>query len=333
MPDFVRILQECHDNFTRQSPWWERIFKGAKGPWYLSTESVPPKMAEHYKRLLESGRVVWGSIAQANLGIFSEGPSDLPAVTVYSPDRYFDSLPHCIADIGHACYALKNTVPDHDAFKPIAARLTDEFDQTLRLPVPDELTCGKEVYLGATLIQRTRLPGGYLKKTLFPLVISPEQTAVTMVLPLHYWAAELRENWESVIESLPEIMFAERIAWTLPKRQWKPTPGVTYDGIPIWVTREAAEAYQRMLNQLKFYERAYLAIGYYTEGPDIGKRYLEVIMKYDANLERCYESNGVRIVLRVDQIHRFTGAVLDYVDLLEKFNLRFPYGNPDTGLT
>jgi Fe-S cluster assembly iron-binding protein IscA len=88
-----------------------------------------------------------------------------------------------------------------------------------------------------------------------------------------------------------------------------------------------------MLNQLKFYERAYLAIGYYTEGPDIGKRYLEVIMKYDANLERCYESNGVRIVLRVDQIHRFTGAVLDYVDLLEKFNLRFPYGNPDTGLT
>ncbi|MBI1832326.1 MAG: hypothetical protein HYR84_12860 [Planctomycetes bacterium] len=327
MADFARLIAECRQRFACEPSWLWRWF-GAKGrPTYDPRDTPDAALAAHYAILLDHGQVVWGALAQANSGMFSPGDMDLPAVTIYSPDPFYDSHPQDLSNIGYAAYVLKGSVPDDDDLKPLAARMTDEYDATPRGSIARRLTGGREVYSAATMFHRTRLPNGVLSARIFPMVIAPAHTDMNMILPLAYWAGELFAIWTRLDQQLanaPLMHDAEKIARNATKRPFVPGQRKSADGIPITVSDTAARAFRRAVASLNTHQAAYAAVGYHTSGPKSGDLYVDIAEKYDPSQEHCYESNGVRVLIRIDQEHRFQGALLDFSEMLGGFTVRFP---------
>ncbi|MET8751916.1 hypothetical protein ABZW32_17715 [Streptomyces sp. NPDC004667] len=65
--------------------------------------------------------------------------------------------------------------------------LASEMDREMRLEVPRRLTGSAAVYCTDVIVARRHLPGRVLKDSLFPLLIAPERTAMTMMLPSRFW--------------------------------------------------------------------------------------------------------------------------------------------------
>ncbi len=146
--------------------------------------------------LRDSGRVVWGSLVQANNRLFN--PANrlvLPANVIYSPDKHYDAHTSAMAGIAHELFQLKGTSPRENELRRFASAITDELLRTMRLPLPGSLCENREVYVTTCLIQPSHLPDGYLAAGFFPLVICPEQTEAVMILPSVYWPEDLRAAW------------------------------------------------------------------------------------------------------------------------------------------
>jgi Fe-S cluster assembly iron-binding protein IscA len=275
-------------------------------------EKVPKAMVPHYRGLLERGRVVWGAVAQVNRGMFTAGPDDLPGVTVYSLDAHYDDNPQDLREVGSALYDLKGTAPIDPELKTAADRMTDEYDMTVRAALPRKLTDGRLVHVGGTIFHRGRLPGGVLTARLLPLVIAPEWTEANMILPLLCWSNELRDAWSTLdaeVADLPLSSTARRVAQSAPKRPLR-EQAVPAHGSPVRVTPEAARVFLQAVSQTPIKGPAYLCVGL---RPD-GSKYADVGESYDRAKERCFESAGIRVVVRIDQIEEMRGAVVEFRD-------------------
>src|SRR5262245_34429817 len=130
---FSSRIAECRTAFDRGGLGFLRWFGLRVRPSYDAVDQIPDPLRSHYRTLLKHGQVVWGCVAQVNMGMFGPGPDDLPGVTVYSTDSHYDANPQDLVDIGHACFEFKNSDPVDNDFKPVAGRLTDEYDSTVRL--------------------------------------------------------------------------------------------------------------------------------------------------------------------------------------------------------
>jgi hypothetical protein len=266
----------------------------------------------HYGILIKQGQVVWGCVAQVNMGMFAPGPVDLPGVTVYSTDSYFDANPQDLAAIGRACFRFKNTEPVDVEFKPVASRLTDEFDSTVRMQLPKRLTDDRDVFLAATMFHRTRLPGGVLRGSLVPLVIAPAVTEVNMVLQLPYWSKTLCDTWHTLQDTLEGVKItssAQKVAGEAEKLPAKHGPADwDVNATPIYVTPAMVRAYATMVQQLNLGFNPFLFVGFRADGT----KFADFIADYDRLVECMFRSNGISIVIRKDQRERLRGAVVDY---------------------
>ncbi|WP_211280276.1 hypothetical protein [Streptomyces lushanensis] len=138
--------------------------------------------------LLREGRLVWGALVQANTLLFQPGKDDHPAEVVYSPDAAdFDNNPVRLLDIARSLYSLKGTEQSDPELMAFSEHLANEMERGMRMPLPHKLTAGATVYNTAVLISRRHLPDGVLHSSVFPLIIHPEKTAMTMMLPSRYW--------------------------------------------------------------------------------------------------------------------------------------------------
>jgi hypothetical protein len=45
------------------------------------------------------------------------------------------------------------------------------------------------------VVSRNHLPGGRLLDNLFPLLVAPERTEATMILPGRFWPLKLVQSW------------------------------------------------------------------------------------------------------------------------------------------
>jgi Fe-S cluster assembly iron-binding protein IscA len=244
--------------------------------------------------------------------MFAAGMVDLPGVTVYSPDDYYDAHPHDLATIGRACFQFKNTIPTDGEFQAIAERLTDEFDQTPRMVVPARLSDGRQVFLGATMFHRVRLPGRILRASALPMVIAPELTEINMVLPLAYWSPELHEAWGNLQERLDGSQItstAQRVARNAEKRP-REQAGPDWDvaAIPVHVTPAMAEELVAQAERLGLEARPMLSIGFSSDGAKTA----DLVMTYDPDTEIVFTSSGVGVVVRRDQLERLRGTVVDF---------------------
>jgi hypothetical protein len=244
--------------------------------------------------------------------MFLEGEEDLPGVTVYSLDEHHDAAPQDLRAIGHACFRFKKTKPADAPYGPLAERLTNEFDQTARMLLPSSLTDGREVFLGATQFHRTRLPGGVLRATLFPMVIAPEQTELNMVLPLSCWPDDLRGVWRTLqqqLEALPSESTALQVAAAAEKRPLDLTRrDWDIDEIPVWVTPAMAQHVSSYAKTVGLRGRPLLLV----RVEDDGSRFADLMKDYDPSTEMMFRSNGVGVVVLKRQLERIRGAIVDY---------------------
>jgi len=317
MNPFPQLLAECRTLFDTGSVAFLRWVGLRMRSSYDGLDDIPQALRPHYEILIKHGRVVWGCVAQVNNGMFMTGDIDLPGVTVYSADPYFDAEPQDLADIGRAAYALKGTEPYDRDLSDIALRMTDEFDMTTRLPMPPSLTDGRDVFIAATLFHRRRLPGGLLKMTLFPMVIAPELTEANMVLALPYWSEALCRDWGEplaiLLESTPINSTARQNAIAAEKGPARTEPYWDVNSTPVHITPAAIRAYRQVLVDANISEKNYLFVGI---RPDGISKFIDVIIAYDRREEMCFDSGDIEVVIRRDQLNVLRGALVDFKDSL-----------------
>ena len=169
--------------------------------WVTPTEPFS-RYFEDYKRVLREGRLVWGAVVQANDHLFAPGSHDHPAEIIYAPDPGHGNYLATLAQLAHRIFALKGTTPNDEGLARLAYHLTDEMQRVFGLPVPMALGNGVGHELSSVVFHRKHLPSGYLKRSILPVLVSPDPRLV-MVLPEKYWPAGLLEWWEAALTGAP----------------------------------------------------------------------------------------------------------------------------------
>lgn len=307
---FSGLIGQCRKNLERnRSNLLCRL--GLRSPPSINDDCNPGQLRSYYELLASKGTVVWGTIAHANRMLFSPGQLDLPGVTVFSLDSYYDTHPQDLIAVAHACALFKNTTPTDQEFLRISEPLTDERSIFRQLLIPRRLSDNRDIYMGPTMFHRSRLPGAVLSASVFPLVIAPTSSEYNMVLPLRYWPDELKTKWNDFdrrVHDSPVASASERVAASAEKHPYKlPPPDWDVVSTPIRVTDALAQfiRYQAKHNNV---ERLLVQlIGRPDGGDDV---YLAD--SFDPQTEEVFVSNGVSIVIRKVQRQRYTGAILDF---------------------
>jgi hypothetical protein len=199
---FQTQLAACRANFgsppRRFSPWSARYLWPRPPVWLLlNPQDELWQLYRHRRQLLRGGRIVWGALIQANVQLFSPGSVDCPAAVAYSLDPAYEDAPETLARVGQALFSLKETVPDDPALRKLASDITDERIRTMKLLVPETITEGREVFYTVILVHRSHLPHRCLAAGIFPLLVMPEVTEATMILPSRYWTEGMRAHWRA----------------------------------------------------------------------------------------------------------------------------------------
>lgn len=330
MNPFPEMIADCRTLWDKGSIGFLRWIGLRVRSSYDGFDQIPQQARSHYQILIKRGRVVWGCVAQVNMSMFVDGDMDLPGVTVHSEDSYFDANPQDLADIGRAAFALKGTDPVHPELKPVAQRMTDELDHTVRAPMPASLTDGRHVFMGITIFHRLRLPGRMLKLNLFPMVIAPESTEFNMVLPLPYWSPKLCQDWGEVLgvhlDALPihstgrQVALAADKAPVLPER-----PHWDVKAMPVYVTPSAVRGFHVALSQVGVEpDKVFLMV---RLGPDGFTKHADIVPKENKKLDEIsFSSNGIEVLVRRDQIDQLRGSLVDFKDSMfgPGFLIRLP---------
>jgi hypothetical protein len=317
-PDFFpRALEECRENFARAGGGLLGVLGLKSRPPYDSRDYIPDKLRPHYQLLLKKGQVVWGGTAMANNRLFEPGSDDQPGLSVYSIDPYYDALPKDLRAVGKACFLLKNTIPSDPDFQSIAARMTYEYDPTIRDLVTTRLTDGRQVYLGYTMFHRARLPERALFGGPFPLVVAPALTPINMVLPLPYWSKALRRHWRSLAEpflSLPLYCTAVSVARLAKKEAVKPRQE-QWDthATPIRVTESLVKQYPLLARSQRL-DRPHLYVSLVENGSGYLQKSVEYLDEFDLRAGFRFQSCGIPLIVPTEQLTHFRGAILDYHD-------------------
>jgi len=153
------------------------------------------ELFENQEVLFSEGKVVWGTIIQANGLLFSPGLDDHPAVALYSLDEEIDSNPKLIKKVAKRIYKLKGKQTDQD-LQEFSDMLKSEHTRKWKIPVPLRISDNIQCFYTTTLIIRKHLHRGYLYNVLFPYLVCPKKTNVGTILPSRYWSEWfIRRYW------------------------------------------------------------------------------------------------------------------------------------------
>ena len=143
--------------------------------------------------LVQKGKIVWAYIVQANELLFKPDRDIFhPAAVIYSLDKIDNPL--ILAKLAHSLFDLKGKKVDDEELQYFADKLADEYSMKLRLPIPTKFTGGIKCYYSSIIVQRDHLPDGFLLNSLFPLIVYPEITPASMILPSKYWPKQFIES-------------------------------------------------------------------------------------------------------------------------------------------
>jgi len=191
-----RLLDPTRALWDQRRPrsWRERRRYKPRQPSWVHGDLLQRQL-DARDSLLQQGEVVWGHLVQANSQLWEPGKQDHPASLVYSPDPAYDDCLPALGELAHELYLLKGTQPADPAAKQLAATLTDEVSRPARDAGPPTYSHEKEAYLTTLLVHRDHLPGGVLRAGFVPLLIAPQLTPWTLILPGEFWSPELQAAW------------------------------------------------------------------------------------------------------------------------------------------
>ena len=147
--------------------------------------------------LLERGVVAPGVLIQANAYLWGSGKEDSAALALWSDDARMETDPIRLRELALELGDLKGKPAEEIAptLEPIARVITNESARPLNMKLPDDWgLAGAKFYLSALLVWRAHLPTRYLTSRIVPLLVLPDQTEATMMLPGMFWCDELKDR-------------------------------------------------------------------------------------------------------------------------------------------
>lgn len=162
-------------------------------PWWAEGDGID-YLFSHEAQLIETGRVVWGAVIQANEKLFSPAYSyGGGGEVLYDPAgrMSFETLEKLASTLSG--WKGKTGLRDEDS-RFFADYLANERIRVFGRDVPKRL-CRYPLKVSSTYFDQLHLPDGMLSLSHFPILISDECPGAVMVLPSQLWPKEFREEW------------------------------------------------------------------------------------------------------------------------------------------
>lgn len=175
----------------------ERIDNYQTQPKWMRDEDGLACVYRDRKTLLVQGDIVPAHIIQANVGIYSPGNDDLPAVVVFSFDPFYEQHINDLGTIADELYDYKGEQVADLELSQFVEAITDEHQVIFNAKIPGALTGDRAVYYTTIMVHREYLPVNYLKTQWFPLLVKPDAVESAIILPAKYWDAELVNAWNT----------------------------------------------------------------------------------------------------------------------------------------
>lgn len=166
-------------------------------PSWLRGQNALSAIYNEKKQLVQSGRVVYAYVIQANTMLFHAlPPIDCPASIVYSTDPYVLENPEILKLVAEKIYGYKNVDPEQvpEEWRELARITTDESDYAdFRFSICFE---GRymDIHFLPVMVYRKLLPKKKLCGSLIPVLTEYECRSV-LILPKRYWSKGFKKAW------------------------------------------------------------------------------------------------------------------------------------------
>lgn len=203
----LEMLDYCRRKFgrpPRKFSWWQRLtyLHPVRPVWSRSPEEDLSQLFDNMSDLLRDGVVVWGCIIQANPLLFFPGSECHPGEIVFSLDHRGDVHSGFLVDVSKRISDLRKNMPDDPECKYIVDYLNDQRQRVFGLHVPVEVSPEAKCMISTTVFFREHLPGYKLPVLpTMPIIASPREPHVVIVLPSQFWPESLVSLAESLGKS------------------------------------------------------------------------------------------------------------------------------------
>ena len=282
------------------------------------TSTLSEEAKQAYENLIKKGKVVWGSLVQANLDIFEPGNQNLPASYIYSPENYFRDNPHHLLEISSRIFSLKGGGTGDELLDATADQITDQQKDKFSYPIPYQLTDGHEVYMCSVLLIRSCLPEGRLTSRLMPMLINPPDNGLMLPLPLKFWSKQLLQ---CMATGFPQQMKQEE--WTTISQTEKSPPqfepllgGPREMPEPVWLSdtppiKISVKAHQLLRDYLV--DARLLENGAVLVGEQMGQYSLKLIPRSENEFDGSLMLEDVMYCFSSDHFSEMDGVSIDYI--------------------
>jgi hypothetical protein len=215
LPDYARMMRESRASIgpaprTLVSSPYLRLVP----PQWLQNAPADA-LWEIYRQqdvLWRDGLVVWACIIKANQAALSPGKEDVPASVVYSPHPWFDARLDQLGRIAQVLGELQGKQHRDPETAEFARMMFNDQNRAPRLPVPKAIFGEFPAFHTSVMVVRKHLPRGFLTNGMLPVLIKPQTTTATIILPSCYWSPLLLGAWDRGLQSILANFAAARQA-------------------------------------------------------------------------------------------------------------------------
>lgn len=161
--------------------------------WVAETNSPLMCLYRDQQLLLAEGRLVWAYIIQANVLLKVPGGPNCPAAVVFGDSDAMDSQLERLSQIASTLGETKGNKECDPELKRFSELITGETEVCLNLKVPRSHSDGLDVFYTTIMVHREQLPAPVLSAPFLPLLVCPEKTQATMILPVMFWSEMLKK--------------------------------------------------------------------------------------------------------------------------------------------
>lgn len=168
-------------------------------PWWSSGHKISG-LLDQADHLINTGRLVWGAVVQANKALYEpEFQVGACGDVVYDPSGRLP--PEDLVAVAKRIFALKGTAQHNAGLVALSVHLADEMTPAFGMDVPPAFY-PQPLKLTSTYFDQFFLPDGMLTLRYFPLLISDDSPGLVMPLPWQLWPVDLVDQWRAASESI-----------------------------------------------------------------------------------------------------------------------------------
>ncbi|QAA32123.1 tetratricopeptide repeat protein [Clostridium manihotivorum] len=320
MVEFMNKTREIYYNERKKSSFTFNDYNILLKPMWMKNLN-DNRYAATYKDqsiLKRKGRIAIGTIVQANYRLFSLEINNNPAVMVFSEDPYFEENPKALKAIASELTKIKGKVCNDEKLQGFADILDDEIVTLFNAKLPESITFGKEVYLTTFMVHREQLPNRYIDFEYFPVLMCPEKTEASIILPSRYWASEVGKEQRKT-KLIPKRKL-KKLLYEDPMRYINGIDAYIKDTVDRGIRASEKKMWERKISYYRFQKStALINCGKYQEAEDLLRELLSYynMSKAEQNGDIFYSSILINLISPLIEQDKFSEA-RRYILMLEK---------------